>query len=83
MASYQDLETRLAVIEDKLDFTMQAFAVQQRVGSPIVGGQDKLVTKTLLQVYREMKGRGLTPADITLSQADGRADEQAAGDEVV
>lgn len=59
MASYQDIETRLRVAEDKLDFFMKQFVVTKRslsatldaAGRPTV----KEETTNLLNVYHESR----------------------------
>lgn len=67
MASYQDIEQRLRVVEDKLKFTMEEFKVGRVEG--IV--DRKLVTKSLYELYleqvtgKELKGTVTDlPADI-------------------
>lgn len=54
MPSYQDIETRLRVAEDKLDLIMKTFQITKRFKHPI---SDEIITetKTLLDIYREIK----------------------------
>lgn len=74
MASYQDLAVRVAVLEEKIDFTMRAFAVQRSEPSKIIGGGMTVVSKSLLDLYRELKAGGEAPV---------YASEQPVGEEVV
>lgn len=89
MASYQDIESRLRVVEDKIDFTMKAFAVQRTERSAILGGNDRVVTKHLLDLYRETVTSAAVPiyrTDIDEAVIDAVVEEiatQATGDEVV
>lgn len=70
MASYQDIETRLRSVEDRLDFTMKAFAVQRIEKSKIIGGGDTVVNKSLLDLYRELSQAGEVPVYAS-EQAEG------------
>lgn len=54
MASVQDLETRLAVCEDKLDFIMKAWKITRR--STLA--PDQTYSTTLLDLYKEFKALG-------------------------
>jgi hypothetical protein len=63
--SVQDHETRLRVLEDKIEFVMKTFAVTQRYEHPLMPGKFIQETKTLLDTYRQMKGLGLTPDEVT------------------
>lgn len=65
MASYQDQEVRLRVLEDKIDFVMKTFAVSQRYEHPLMPGQFVTETRTLLDTYRQMKGLGMSPEQVT------------------
>lgn len=58
MPSYQDIESRLITVEEKLDFMMKTFSVTKQYASVLVPGQVIRETKNLLEVYREMKGLG-------------------------
>lgn len=60
VSSYQDIDVRLAVAEDKLDFVMKTFSVTKQYESFLVPGQVIRETKSLLDLYREVKGVGLT-----------------------
>lgn len=59
MASYQDIESRLRSVEEKLDWVMKQFTVQKREilptldpsGRPLV----KVTTKSLLDLYFDIK----------------------------
>ena len=73
MPSYQDIETRLRTVEDKLNFVMQFFMVgnaNQPFASP----------KSLLQVYREMKTGLILPASM---KSEPFLDPTAVADAVV
>jgi hypothetical protein len=59
MASYMDIDVRLHVVEDKIDLIMKSIRIQSRYEHPLVPGQVIVETKTLLDVYRELKGLGL------------------------
>lgn len=59
MPSYQDIETRLIVCEDKLDLIMKAFTVTKRTESIIMPGEFTVESKTLLDIYHEMKSNGV------------------------
>lgn len=54
MASYQDLETRIQVLEDKIKFVMTRFQVG--VQSPILGAPPTV--KSFEQLYYEHQGAG-------------------------
>lgn len=56
--SYQDIESRLRTVEDKIDFVMKTFSVTRAEQSILVPGQVIQTTMTLLDVYREMKTQG-------------------------
>lgn len=56
MASYQDIEARLGVVERKLDFIMNAFTVTKQTQSRLMPEHVTVETKTLLQAYRELQG---------------------------
>lgn len=58
--SYQDIDVRLAVVEDKIDFVMKTFSVSKRYRSILAPDQEVVETKSLLELYREVKGAGLT-----------------------
>jgi hypothetical protein len=64
MPSYQDIETRLQVVEDKINFVMLAMKVTRVEG--IIA--PKAITKTLLEIYLEAKGLGRVPALIKPSE---------------
>lgn len=70
MASYQDIDTRLRVVEDKLDLIMKTFSITKRFKHPI---SDELITetKTLLDIYREIKHLDLEVLNATEQQNDG------------
>lgn len=65
MPSYQDIETRLRVCEDKLDLIMKAFTITKRYESALMPGQVITETKTLLDIYRETKREGLIIHNVT------------------
>lgn len=58
MASYQDIDVRLSVVEDKIDLVMKSFQIVKQYESLLVPGQVIRETKSLLDVYRELKGQG-------------------------
>ncbi len=64
MPSYQDIETRLRVVEDKVDLLMRSIRITRREGLV----DPKTVTKTLLDIYREMKGLGMSAAELAPEQ---------------
>lgn len=72
MSSYQDIDVRLAVVEDKLDFVMKTFSVSKRYRSPLAPEQEVVETKSLLELYREVKGAGL----IVLSPEEAAKEDQ-------
>lgn len=59
MASYQDIETRLKTVEDKIDFVMTTFTVTKESRSRLMPAEVIRETKTLLDVYREVKSTNL------------------------
>lgn len=68
MASYQDLESRIAQLERMIRFTMKSFTVTRREG--IIA--PKIVTRTMLDLYYNAQGAGLQdiPVDIIEEPAD-------------
>jgi len=72
--SYQDIDVRLAVVEDKIDFVMKTFSVTKRYRSILSPDQEVVETKSLLELYREVKGLGLEV--ITPEQATKLAQEE-------
>ena len=60
--SYQDIESRLRSVEDKLDFIMAA--VRQPVGSGLVGpdGQPQVAMVQLGRIYKMWKRREIGPS---------------------
>lgn len=59
MASYQDLDVRMSVVEDKIDMIMKSFSVTKRYQSILVPGQEVVETRSLYDLYREIKTQGL------------------------
>ncbi len=59
MSSYQNLETRINVLEDKLDFVMTAIRLGKT--SPILGGSPLVMT--MKDIYTESRRVGLTLTD--------------------
>ena len=63
MASYQEIDTRLKTVEDKIEFVMQAIKVGQ--APTIVGAPPRIMS--LLDLYTESRKAGLvidsTPAE--------------------
>lgn len=58
MASYQDLDVRVAVLEDQVLFMLKSFSFQQKTAIAGPDGREVLVQKTLLDIYREAKAVG-------------------------
>ena len=58
--SYQDIAVRLSVVEDKIDMIMRSFSITKRYSSRLVPGQVVEEVKSLYELYREIKGAGLT-----------------------
>lgn len=54
MASYQDIEVRLSVVEDKLDFLMRSMNFPVKVGTI----QPRVINGTLHQWYQIAKSQG-------------------------
>lgn len=82
MPSYQDLETQVIVLEDKLDFVMKTFSVSKRYPSLLNPGQDVIETKSLLDLYREVKAAGAMLINPTKKEeVDGTASESTSTDE--
>jgi len=65
MASYQDIETRLAVLEDKIDFVMKVFTIRVTHQSNIIGGEPTVKNVSLLDAYLDVKAAGLSVANPT------------------
>lgn len=57
MPSYQDIETRLRAVEDKINFTMQIQRVTIGVGSPL-GVNRQVVTCSLADLFRQVRHEG-------------------------
>lgn len=53
--SYQDLDSRLGVVERQLLFIMNSFTVTKQTQSKIMPEHVTVETKTLLQAYHELK----------------------------
>lgn len=60
MASYQDIETRLIVVEDKIDMLMKMASVTKREPSTLMPGEFVTTRLSLLDLYRELKREGVT-----------------------
>lgn len=72
--SYQDIDVRLAVVESKLDFVMSTFSISKRYRSIVAPDQEVVETRSLLELYREVKGAGLTvitPEEAASEKGDG------------
>jgi hypothetical protein len=71
--SYQDMETRLTQIEDKLHFVMTALRMKGIIGNGLVGpdGQPtgKVIDQTLLDWYRLVKQQVLDVVATSVSEA--------------
>lgn len=57
MPSYQDIETRLCVVEDKIDLVMKSITMTQEVGLV----DKKLMRFSLYDLYIASKNAGLSP----------------------
>ena len=57
--SYQDLQTRIAVLEDKLDFVMKTFTVIREKRSIIDPNYVTRESSSLLDLYRQTQAAGL------------------------
>lgn len=60
MASTQEMEVAVKVLEAKIDFVMNAIRVGQP--SPLVGMPPRILS--LLDLYRESRAVGLEPAEV-------------------
>jgi hypothetical protein len=58
MASYQDMEVRLGVVERKLDLVMRCASVQKRTPSTLMPGEFITETITMEQLYKELSNSG-------------------------
>lgn len=58
MASIQDIDSRVRVIEDKVDFMMKSFSFQQKSAVAGPNGQEIVAIKTLLDLYHDLKASG-------------------------
>jgi hypothetical protein len=70
MASTQDLESRLGVVERKLDFVMKLAQVTKRTPSIISPGDFLMEQISLLDLYREVSTSG---GEIVEVKDDGTA----------
>jgi hypothetical protein len=79
--SYQDIDTRLRVVEDKIKFFMSNFKVQRITGTGLLDehGQPtaKVEVLTLEEHYRELQNGSIEP----LKDTDGVSREQSAASE--
>lgn len=70
MPSYQDIESRLQIVEEKTDFIMRSMIhqVMERLPTLDVNGNPitKVTRKSLLELYREFK-------DVSLAEAASKA----------
>jgi hypothetical protein len=58
MPSYQDIETRLAVVERKLALVMQCASVTKRVPSTLMPGEYVTTRMSLGDLYKELQAAG-------------------------
>lgn len=58
MASYQDIETRLRVIEDKVDLILKAAQVTIGTPSTLVPGEVIKETITMGELYKRLRQTG-------------------------
>lgn len=56
--SIQDIDTRLKVVEDKLDLVMEVASVTRRTPSIVSPGDFVVDRLTLKDLYRELKAQG-------------------------
>jgi hypothetical protein len=68
MPSYQDIETRLRVVEEKVDLLMRSIKINKVEGLV----DKKVTTKSLLEIYHEMKWQGTTAAQLAPEQDHAR-----------
>jgi hypothetical protein len=61
--SYQDIDTRLRIVEDKLDLVMKVASVTKREPSTLMPGEFITSNISLLDLYREIKRQGLDVKD--------------------
>jgi hypothetical protein len=59
MPSYQDIETRLRVTEDKLDLLMKMASITKREPSTLMPGEFVTTRMSLLDLYREIRREGI------------------------
>lgn len=64
--SYQDLDVRVAVLEDKITFLLRSFKSQQE--SPVIGGKPRVIS--LEDVYAAMKAGLVAEKENTDAPAD-------------
>lgn len=58
MASVQDLETRVGVLERKIDFMMSLAQVTKRAESTVMPGEYITTQMSLKDLYREISNAG-------------------------
>lgn len=56
--SYQDIDTRLRVVEDKLKLVMKVATVTKREPSTIMPGEFLVTQMSLEDLYKELAGKG-------------------------
>lgn len=66
MASVQEMETKLAQVERKIDFAMKSIKLMQQ--SPLVGMPPRVVS--LLDLYTESQRAGLTIAEPDVKEGE-------------
>jgi hypothetical protein len=59
MASYQDMDVRLAVCEDKIDMLMKMASVTKREPSTLMPGEYVETRMSLFDLYKELKREGI------------------------
>jgi len=69
--SYQDLETRLRVVEDKLDFVMRMLPTPVASKTLDATGQRQVKMVTMKDLYLLSKATGLTPTPVQELQRTG------------
>jgi hypothetical protein len=59
MSSYQDIDVRLSVVEDKLDLLMKMASITKREPSTLMPGEFVTTRMSLLDLYREIRREGI------------------------
>ena len=70
MASYQDLESRVRVLEDKIKLVMQVASVTKKTPSSLMPGEFYTEQMSLEQLYREIQTQGAKLEKVEDGDAD-------------